>query len=93
MLLLLFRYDYDMFWYASVMFLKISWFFFIMLLLYFHYTDNSYDSNDIPISELALKRKAKAYEEEESLDDEQEEDEEYNIATDDDGMFISVWFV
>ena len=41
-----------------------------MLLLYLHYTDNSYDSDDdIPISELVLKRKSKAYEEEESLDD------------------------
>ena len=62
------------------MFLKCSWFCFIMLLLYVHYTDKSYDSNDdIPISQLVLKRKTKAYEEEESLDDEQEEDEESNL--------------
>ena len=53
-----------------------------MLVLYFHYTDKSYDSNDdIPIPHLVLKRKAKAYEEEESLDDEQEEDEESNLKT------------
>ena len=73
------------------MFLKCSWFCFIMLLLYFHYTDKSYDRNDdIPISQLVLKRKAKAYEEEEMLDDEQEEDEESNIATDDEGMRFHV---
>ena len=71
------------------MFLKCSWFCFIMLLSYFHYTDNSHDSDvDILIYQLVLKRKAKAYEEEESLDDEQEEDEESNIATDDEGMCI-----
>ena len=69
------------------MFLKCSWFCFIILLLYFHYTDNSYD---IPLSELVLKRKAKAYEEEEILEDEQEGEEEYNIATDDEGMCILV---
>ena len=57
-----------------------------MLLLYFHYTDNSYDRDDIPLSNLVLKCKAEAYEEEENLEDEQEEDEEYNIATDDEGM-------
>ena len=91
MILLCFRYDYDMFLYASVMFLKNSWFCFIMLLLYFRYTDNSYDSDDdIPISQLVLKRKAKAYEEEESLDDEQEEDEESNISTDDEVMWFRV---
>ena len=43
-----------------------------MILLYFHYTDNSYDSDDIPLSELVLKRKAEAYEEEEILEDGQE---------------------
>ena len=53
------------------MFLKCSWFCLIMLILYFHYTDNIYDSDDIPISELVLKHKAKAYEKEESLDGEQ----------------------
>ena len=42
---------------------------------------------------MVLKRKSKAYEEEESLDNEQEEDEESNIATDDEGMCFSVWFV
>ena len=57
------------------MFLKCSWFCFIMFILYFHYIDKSYDSDDIPLSELVLKRKAKAYEEEEILEDEQEEDE------------------
>ena len=72
------------------MFLKCSRFCFIMLLLYFHYTDNSYDIDDIPLPELVLKRKEKAYEEEEILDNEQEEDEETNIETDDEGMFICV---
>ena len=53
-----------------------------MFLLYFYYTDKSYDSDDdIPISQLVLKRKAKAYEEEESMDNEQEEDEESNLKT------------
>ena len=64
-----------------------------MLLLYFHYTDNSYDSHDIPLSQLVLNHKSEAYEEEDILEDEQEEDEEYNIATDDEGMCIRVWFV
>ena len=72
------------------MFLKCSWFCFIMLLLYFHYTYNIYDGNDIPLSQLVLKRKAEAYEEEEILEDEQEEDEESIIATDDEGMCIPV---
>ena len=36
-----------------------------MLLLYFHYTDNSYYSDDIPLSQLVFKRKAEAYEEDE----------------------------
>ena len=61
-----------------------------MLILYFHYTDNSYDSDDIPLYKLVLKRNAKAYEEEEILEDEQEENEESNIATDDEGMCIRV---
>ena len=43
-----------------------------MLLLYFHYTYNSYNSNDIPLSWLVLKRKAEAYEEDEILEDEQD---------------------
>ena len=57
------------------MFLKCSWFCFIMFILYFHYIDKSYDSDDIPLSELVLKLKSKAYEEEEILEGEQEEDE------------------
>ena len=61
-----------------------------MLMLYFHYTDNSYDRYDIPLSGLVLKRKAKAYEKEEILEDEHEEDEEYIIATVDEGMCICV---
>ena len=72
------------------MFLICSWFCFVILLLYFHYTDNSYDSDDIPLSELVLKRKAEAYEKKEILEDEQEEDEEYIIATDDEGMCVRV---
>ena len=53
-----------------------------MLLLYVHYIDKSYDSNDdISISQLVLKRKAQAYEKEGSLDYEQEEYEEYNLKT------------
>ena len=64
------------------MFLKCSWFCFIMPLLCVHYTDKSYDrDDDIPISHLVLKPKEKAYEEEERLEDEQEEDEEYNLKT------------
>ena len=66
--------------YVFVMFLKCSWFCFIMLLLYFHYTDKSYDSDDnIPISQLVLKRKA--------LDDEQEEDEEEEDESSSDGNY------
>ena len=61
-----------------------------MLLLYFHYIDNSYDSDYIPLSGLVCKRKARAYEEEEILKDEQEEDEESDIATDDEGMCTRV---
>ena len=64
-----------------------------MLLLYFHYTDNSYGSDDIPLSQLVLKHKAEVYEEEELLEDEQEEDEESIIETDDEGMCILVRFV
>ena len=60
------------------MFLKCSSFCFIVLLLYFHYTDNSYYSYDyIPISQLVLKRKA--------LNDEQEEDEEEDDESSSDG--------
>ena len=61
-----------------------------MILLYFHYTDNSYDSNDTPLSQLFLKRKAEAYEEDEIMEDEQEEDEESIYETDDKGICILV---
>ena len=90
MLLICFLGDYDMFCYTSVVILICSCYFFIMILLYFHYTDNSYDSDDIPLSQLVLKRKAEAYEEDEILEDEQEEDEEYIYETDDEGMCILV---
>ena len=72
------------------MILVCSLYCFIMLLLYFHYTDNSYGSDDIPLSQLVLKHKAEAYEEDKILEDEQEEDEESIIATDDEGMCIRV---
>ena len=63
-----------------------------MLLLYVHYTYKSYDSDDdIPISQLVLKRKSEAYKEEEILD-EQEEDEESIYGADDEGMCILVLF-
>ena len=61
-----------------------------MIILYFHYIDNSYDSDDIPLSQLGLKRKAEAYEEEEILEDKKEEDEEYIYTTDDEDIFIRV---
>ena len=64
-----------------------------MLLICFHYTDNSYDSNDIPLTQLFLKRKSESNEEDEILEDEQEEDEESIYETDDEGMCILVWFV
>ena len=48
-----------------------------MLLLYFHYIDNSYDSDDIPLTQFFLKRKSELNEEDEISEDEQEEDEEY----------------
>ena len=51
-----------------------------MPLLYFHYTDKSYDiDDDITISQLVIKRKSKAYEEEESLENDHEEHEESNL--------------
>ena len=50
---------------------------FIMILLYFHYTDNSYDSADILLTQFFLKPKSELNEEDEILEDEQEEDEEY----------------
>ena len=40
-----------------------------MLILCFQYKDNSYNSDDIPLAQLVLKRKAEAYEEDESLED------------------------
>ena len=46
-----------------------------MLLLYFHYTENSYDSNDIPLTQLVIKLKSELNEEDEISEDEQEEDE------------------
>ena len=61
-----------------------------MLLLYFYHTDSIYNSNDIPLSQLVLKRKAEAYEEDEILEDEQEEDEESVYQTYDEGMCIIV---
>ena len=64
-----------------------------MLLLYFYYTDNSYDSDDISLSQFVLKRTSDAYEEDKILEDEQEEDGEYIYRTDDEGMCILVWFV
>ena len=57
------------------MFLIFSCYCFIMLLLYFHYTDNIYDSDDISLAQLVIRRKAEAYDEDEILEDEQEEDE------------------
>ena len=61
-----------------------------MLLLYFHYIDNSYDSNDIPLTQFFLKRKSELNEEDEISEDEQEEDEEYMCETYDEGMCIIV---
>ena len=46
-----------------------------MLILYFHYIYNSYDSDDIPLTQLVLKRKSELNEEDEILEDKQEEDE------------------
>ena len=46
-----------------------------MILLYFHYTENSYDSNDIPLTQLVIKLKSEFNKEDEILEDEQEEDE------------------
>ena len=61
-----------------------------MLLLYFHYTDNSYDSNYIPLAQLVLKRKAEVYEEDEIWEDEQEEYGESIYGTDDESMCLLV---
>ena len=74
--------------------LQISWcYYFIIIILYFHYTDNSYDRDDIPLTQFVLKRKTEFYEEDEILEDEQEEDKESIYETDDEGMCILVWFV
>ena len=63
---------------------------FIMLLLYCHYTDNSYNSDDITLTQLFLNRKSESNEKDEILEDEQEEDEESIYETDDEGMCIFV---
>ena len=42
-----------------------------MLLLYFHYTDNSYNRVDIFLTQLVLKRKSELNKEDEILEDEQ----------------------
>ena len=72
------------------MILVCSCYCFIMLLLYCHYTDNSYDSDDIPLTQLVLNRKSESNEKDEILEDEQEEDEESIYETDDEGMCIFV---
>ena len=61
-----------------------------MFLLYFQYIDNSYDSDDIPLTQLFLKSKPELNEEDEIWEDEQEQDEEYISETDDEGMCIIV---
>ena len=61
-----------------------------MILLYFHHTDNSYYSKDIPLTQLVIKHKSELNEEDEVLEDEQKEDEEYIYETDDEGMCIIV---
>ena len=42
---------------------------YFMLLLYLHYTENSYDSNDITLTQLVLKCKSESYEGDEILED------------------------
>ena len=79
--------------YASVMLLICWCYCFIMLILYLHYKDKGYNSNDIPLTQVVLKRKSELNEEDEISEDEQEEDEEYIRETDDVGMCIIVWFV
>ena len=61
-----------------------------MLLLYFHYTDKKYNSDDIPLTQLVLKRNSEFNEENEVLEDKQEEDEESINENDDEGMCIIV---
>ena len=61
-----------------------------MIILYFHYTENSYDSNDIPLTQLVLKHKSELNEEDDILEHEQEEDEESIYKTYDEGMCILV---
>ena len=40
-----------------------------MILLYFHYTDNSYNNDDITLTRLVLKRKSELNKEDEILED------------------------
>ena len=61
-----------------------------MLLLYFRYIDNSYDSDDIPLTQLVIMCKSESNEEDEILEDEQEEDEESIYETGDEVMCILV---
>ena len=61
-----------------------------MLILYLHYKDKGYNSNDIPLTQVVLKRKSELNEEDEISEDEQEEDEEYMCETYDEGMCIIV---
>ena len=79
--------------YDYIMFLICWCYYLIMLLLYFHFTENSYYSNDIPLIQLVLKRKSELNEEDEILEDGKEEDEEYICENDDEGMCIIFWFV
>ena len=43
-----------------------------MIILYFHYTENSYDSNDISLTQLVLKHKSELNEEDKISEDEEE---------------------
>ena len=61
-----------------------------MLLLYFHYTDNIYDSGDIHLTQVVLKPKSELNEDDRILEDEQEEDEESIYETGDEVMCILV---
>ena len=72
------------------MFMICSCYCFIMLILCFQYKDNSYDSDDNPLSQFVLNSKAEVYEEDEILEDEQEEDKEYYYRTDNEDMCIPV---
>ena len=79
--------------YIYVMFLICLCYSFIILLLNFHYTENSYNSNAIPLTQFVLKRKSNLNEEDESSENEQEEYEEFIFETDDEGMCIIVLLV